>query len=183
MNEASPALQHLRGVFDTPTLAHLDAQCRPERMPLVPLRTALDDALAASGVTDAAAVKVRCAALWWHDHLEESHALSQELEGDDGSFLHGLMHRREPDYSNAKYWFHRVGTHPAYPEIARRAGPLLQASPALREALLDGTRWDPIAMIDAVAEAVAGPRTADAYRRLQQVQRVELDALLVRFCA
>ena len=45
--------------------------------------------------------------------LDRSHTISQSLGSTEGSFLHGIMHRREPDYPNAKYWFARVGHHPA----------------------------------------------------------------------
>lgn len=47
----------------------------------------------------------------YFDCLEESHNLSQELRDQDGSYWHGLMHRREPDAFNAKYWFRKVGNH------------------------------------------------------------------------
>jgi hypothetical protein len=48
-------------------------------------------------------------ALLWHDDLDGSHAVSQELEDAIGSYLHGMMHRREGDHDNAKYWFQRAG--------------------------------------------------------------------------
>ena len=58
------------------------------------------------------------AGLWLcYDFLDESHRLSQD--GDDVSFRywHGIMHRREPDYDNAKYWFRRVGEHPIFDRL------------------------------------------------------------------
>jgi hypothetical protein len=53
------------------------------------------------------------AGLWlYFDFLDESHRLSQEIETPDGSFWHAIMHRREPDADNSKYWWRRVGKHP-----------------------------------------------------------------------
>src|SRR5687767_13390080 len=50
------------------------------------------------------------AGLWlYFDFLDESHAISQDLDTAEGSYWHGILHRREPDYPNAKYWFRRVG--------------------------------------------------------------------------
>jgi hypothetical protein len=53
--------------------------------------------------------------LWlYHDFLEESHALCQDIATVEGSYWHGILHRREPDYSNAAYWFRKVGQHPVF---------------------------------------------------------------------
>ena len=48
---------------------------------------------------------LRFTGLWlYHDGLDESHAISQELDTAEGSFWHAIMHRREPDASSWKYW-------------------------------------------------------------------------------
>jgi len=57
-------------------------------------------------------------ALWlYHNYLDESHTISQDLHTPTGSMLHAIMHRREPDASNSKYWWRRVGHHPVLNEM------------------------------------------------------------------
>jgi hypothetical protein len=119
----------------------LDASRRPG---------ALDEA-AVGGRLDAFAAPargqhLRALALLWHDLLDASHRVSQELGDGDGSYLHGIMHRREGDYGNAKYWFHRAGPHPAHPAMAAAAA----AEPGAAF-LAPGGRWDPDAFVDCCA--------------------------------
>lgn len=52
--------------------------------------------------------------------LDRSHTISQSIEAPEGSFLHGIMHRREGDFSNAKYWFRRSGVHEVHHLLARQ---------------------------------------------------------------
>ncbi|HEX4146043.1 MAG TPA: hypothetical protein VHY91_21255 [Pirellulales bacterium] len=63
-----------------------------------------------------------CAAIWLRfDFLDKSHQISQSLDTPEGSFWHGVMHRREPDFANAKYWFRRAGQHELYGPLAEEA--------------------------------------------------------------
>jgi hypothetical protein len=59
------------------------------------------------------------AGLWLYvDDLDRSHKVSQGIEDATGSFWHGIMHRREGDFSNSHYWFHRVGPHPVLEKVS-----------------------------------------------------------------
>ena len=117
-------------------------------------------------------------ALWLYvDELDRSHVVSQGIDDTTGSFWHGIMHRREPDYPNAKYWFNQTGRHEAFPEILKATESVMSGTDLAH--LAEG-EWDPFAMVDAVSRAKAD--TAE-YALLQKVQRIEFEVLLERFCA
>jgi hypothetical protein len=62
------------------------------------------------------------AGLWLRfNGLDESHRISQELDTPEGSFWHAILHRREPDPENSKYWWRRVGTHPVLRHLVGQA--------------------------------------------------------------
>ena len=63
------------------------------------------------------------AGLWLYvDELDRSHRISQGLDDQTGSYWHAIMHRREGDFGNCKYWFRRTGHHPAMDRVTGPAG-------------------------------------------------------------
>jgi hypothetical protein len=54
----------------------------------------------------------------WHDARGEwnnAHDLAQEVNTQDGSWIHAYLHRKEGDRSNAQYWYQRANRKmPAY---------------------------------------------------------------------
>jgi hypothetical protein len=133
------------------------------------------------GTARPARLAAEAALLQVHDFWEASHHAAQEAddlgESQFSAYWHAIAHRREPDPGNASYWFRRVGRHPLFSTLARKARPLLEAhgNPALSAQLLAGDVWNPPAFIAFCATA---PRvTADADLALR-LQRIELIALL-----
>jgi len=92
----------------------------PKHDAMMPLRAlAADLTLLGGPIANLDAAKACLAALWLRfDHFDRSHAISQDLHTPDGSYWHGIAHRREGDYANACYWFRKVGTHPVFAAIS-----------------------------------------------------------------
>jgi hypothetical protein len=56
--------------------------------------------------------------LWLlNNFLHQSHEISQSIDSAEGSWWHAIMHRTEGDFSNAKYWYRRVGSHEAMLDV------------------------------------------------------------------
>jgi hypothetical protein len=47
----------------------------------------------------------------WHDARGDwhtAHDLAQDIHTTEGSWIHAYLHRKEGDYSNARYWYQRA---------------------------------------------------------------------------
>jgi len=144
-----------RGTPDDSARAHLQA-------------LTIDALMAPHAVKNADFANGCLAALWlWHDFLDEAHAIAQDIDTAEGSWWHAIMHRREGDYWNSKYWFRRVGPHPAFAPLNER----LAAS-----GLPD---WEPMAFVDSCERAARDK--GDLERVCREIQRQEW-RVLFEYC-
>jgi len=124
----------------------------------------------------------------WNESLDKSHTLSQNIHHSTGSYWHGIMHRMEGDYANAKYWFDRTSAHPIFKTLQEVKSRHLNSHEIehmgnrelrlLLRQLLVQKAWDPYLFVDAVQAAVTSDREPKAERMLQGLQKQEILALL-----
>jgi hypothetical protein len=104
--------------------------------------------------------------------LDKAHSIAQDLNTQEGSFWHGIMHRQEPDPANAAYWFRQVGRHPIFPDLREEAH---------RQRFVTGAEWNPFEFIEFCESARMRPGSEEE-RLAMRIQLAEWQ-LLFDYCA
>jgi hypothetical protein len=135
-------------------------------------RATLATAFSHTEVVDLEMARCCLAGMWLvHDYLDQSHAISQHVETPTGSFWHAVMHRREGDFSNAKYWFRHVSEHEVFALLGARVAEIAGSDQGeLAHRVAPGGRFDPYAMVDACQAALRNGAHAEFCRRVQQAE-------------
>lgn len=113
----------------------------------------------------------------WLDGLHECHAIAQDLIGPTGAFWHAIMHRREGDFSNARYWYGRCQDHRARRLVSAMAMDVVGRHTRDKSILkIVAGEYNPEALVDlvqSVHQHPDDPRRGSAVR----LQQVEWEAL------
>jgi hypothetical protein len=142
------------------------------------LTTLSDTLFAPQLVRDRSMANACRAGLWLRfNFLNDAHKISQDIETPEGSFWHGIVHRRDGDFDNAKYWFRRVGTHAVFEPLQERAAALQTVAGDAQKMNRVRNAWDPFTFIDLCAGAVRGEAHSGAF--CVEVQRSEWELLFI----
>lgn len=119
--------------------------------------------------------------LWlYFDFIREAHTVCQLVPTTTGNLWHAIIHRREPDYPNAKYWLRKVLTHPIYAPlqtISIQLASAVENAPGTFSA--DTKSWDPFAFIEICRDS--RDRDSPIESLCRQIQRREWE-LLFDYC-
>lgn len=115
---------------------------------------------------------VRGGLLYALDAIPEAHVVFQDAKGDLGSYWHGMIHRREGDFDNARYWFRRSGILPVFSDMHRAAS-------AFSALMARQANWDPYLFTGECEQARFGE--TEGLNDLVALQRVEFE-LLFDYC-
>ncbi|MBV9490800.1 MAG: hypothetical protein JO069_13940 [Verrucomicrobia bacterium] len=119
------------------------------------------------GLRDRAKAACVRALLWYAaGDLNVAHEIVQAISGPDAAYIHGMIHRVEDDFNNARYWFGRAVAHPASAEIYRHA--VVNSSQIAANPL-----WDPSYVTDLLEQA----RVTGVSEELTTVLRIEFEEL------
>ena len=158
-----------------------------ERLPLMPLGggdpvTGISSFLAPESlvelftplhISDGRSATLCAAGLWLgFNHLDHCHRIAQSHESPDGNYWHAIMHRREGDFWNSKYWYRRVGTHPIASSLHAEATRLqYQTRCHGAHALVTRPHWDPHLFVDLCERAIQEKGVMEDFcRRTQQAE-------------
>lgn len=148
---------------------------QPDLARLADLERRIPEALRASRkIVNEEMARAGMAGLWLHfDFLDTSHRISQEIGAVEGSYWHGVMHRREGDFGNASYWFRRAGELPFFAALGQEAAQMLASKgkhPELAR-LTRGDSWDPYRFVDICKACINGiPAIEEPCRQLQLLE-------------
>lgn len=164
----------------TPEPPELGQGPRSRVKPLAVLQEDLSLFFRDQSIESGRAHRLRAVALLYHDHHDEAHDLVQDLSDADGALIHGILHRREPDYWNAKYWFRRFVAHPAHLALGKRLRSLATTPVELESvaALTLPGAFDPFGFVDACEAAAKTPPSHPTVTWLRRVQQAEFEDLI-----
>ena len=123
---------------------------------------------AAPTLPDAPVSLVRAGLFYYHNALADSHKEAARDEGDVAAYWHGMVHRREGDFENARYWMRRAGEQPVFQEMHARAS---DGSPHMARQ----SNWDPFLFIHLCEQYKYGE--TEYKKEIGQLQRVEFAAM------
>ncbi|UCE62609.1 MAG: hypothetical protein JSU59_06885 [Nitrospirota bacterium] len=108
---------------------------------------------------------------------DDAHRIVQELDTPEAQYWHSIVHRREPDSSNAKYWFRQVGHHPVMAQLLSILSGPGGPDKTLVQRFIKSEKWDPFKYVDVCMACHQGTRK-ELLPILLDIQKKEFTSLL-----
>ena len=172
----SPPYERFRG--ESPELSLVQDSRRVALHLINAIHTLSDEPLFGGAIDDSnAANAARAGLLLLAGGLEDAHRIVQGFDTPEAQYWHGIVHRREPDYSNAKYWFRQLGHYAVFDDLVRTVTFEDSLSQETINHILPSGKWDPFRFVDLCEESEKVGRS-NLLNELLIIQQKEIDLLL-----
>ena len=108
---------------------------------------------------------------------DQAHRIVQDFDTPEARYWHGILHRQEPDKSNAHYWFRRVPAHPVYESLSSLSTEDQLTNNSVYVEIVKGGHWDPGRFVDKCVNSQTD-QSVKQQRELEIIQQYELKLLL-----
>jgi hypothetical protein len=146
--------ENLMALMDVRHAPSINASVREQRLSFSQIEESLGDWQKDQSWSDELKALMKSLVLLWHDYLDECHSICQDYGHPEASYIHGMMHRREGDAGNARYWFRRALPLEDMPDLAQDMAHQFQSisgnAPTFH--FLTSDDWDPIGFVNACQE-------------------------------
>lgn len=119
---------------------------------------------------------VNCLTLLWFDYLELAHQIADEEKSTEFYYFHAMIHRRERDFFNARFWFRQTDRrHVVFAEIAREVRKYLtqKGDQQLLECLIRDEEWVPLEFLEEILKGFKMDPTSEFVQKLRDIQTIE----------
>lgn len=162
-------------LLETPEPPHITMKARGGTWPIEKIDAGIPKVFENSEAPRFTRELSKAAVYLWHDHFDAAHEIAQDIENGDGSLLHGILHRRQPDFMNARYWFRRVGQHPSFDCVVGKVKVALLTlkMDVVAKQIMPNDKWHPLAFVDFLEDSIKrGDEAFDPL--LRQIQAAEI---------
>ena len=166
---------------EMPELSLVQDSSRVALQVISAIHTLSDEVLFGGAIDDSnVANAARAGLLLLAGGLEDAHRIVQDFDTPEARYWHGIVHRREPDPSNAKYWFRQLGHHAVFDDLVSKVTSGDLPSKRAVNHILQSGKWDPFRFVDLCDDCEKGAQS-ELRNELLIIQQKEIE-LLLTFC-
>ncbi len=163
----------------------LDSKARADRLDSETIDTELHKLWHARVLPEWSERQTKCLLLLWHDYMELSHHIADEERTTDFIYIHAMIHRREGDIYNSRFWFRHLDMcHIVISNITKEVRTYLteKDETQLLDRFVKNDGWLPLEFLEEVSKASKLKPSDPFVKLLRDIQTIEFTCWFKFIC-